>query len=180
MKNSQIYLIVYENVLYCLFVFLGPLIILVILNARLIRELFVARQRLRQRHLPIPGEEEEQNLTLVMVVIILIFVCTQTPAFINAVLSNVLDQMKFYACGHAYFYFYHISNVLVTSNSTSNFFVYFVFRQSFRERLKAFCGSQRTSRKMVHTHTSTTSGRTLSVYSAGTCNGNGHKNGEAL
>jgi len=70
LKRNLVYNIVYENVLYCFFVFLGPLVILIVLNAGLIRELCLARRRLRERHLPanvIGPEQGEQNLTLVNV-----------------------------------------------------------------------------------------------------------------
>jgi len=69
LKRNLVYNIVYENVLYCFFVFLGPLIILIVLNAGLIRELCLARRRLRERHLPssaIGPEQGEHNLTLVI------------------------------------------------------------------------------------------------------------------
>jgi len=52
LKLSFIYAVVYENVLYSLFVFLGPLLVLVSLNACLINELVQARRRLRDRRLP--------------------------------------------------------------------------------------------------------------------------------
>jgi len=38
-----------------------------------------------------------------------------------------------------YFYYYHISNLLVTANSSVNFVVYCVFRRQFRRRLYACC-----------------------------------------
>jgi len=69
LKRNLIYNIIYENVLYCFFVFLGPLVILIVLNAGLIRELCLARRRLRERHLPasvIGPEQGEHNLTLVI------------------------------------------------------------------------------------------------------------------
>ena len=39
LKSSPTYQVLYENLLYCLFVFLGPLLILIILNACLIQVL---------------------------------------------------------------------------------------------------------------------------------------------
>ena len=68
LKRNLVYNIVYENVLYCFFVFLGPLVVLIVLNTCLIRELCLARRRLRERHLPanvIGPEQGEHNLTLV-------------------------------------------------------------------------------------------------------------------
>ena len=69
LKQNLIYNIVYENVLYCFFVFLGPLVVLIVFNAGLIRELYHAQRRLRERHLPasvIGPEQGEHNLTLVL------------------------------------------------------------------------------------------------------------------
>lgn len=77
LKRSFLYNIIYENVLYCLFVFLGPLLILVTLNACLIGELVRARRRLRDRQLPaaMSGDDcSEQNLTLVMMNLLLLLV----------------------------------------------------------------------------------------------------------
>ena len=107
--QNTVYNIIYENVLYCLFVFLGPLAILIALNTCLVRELCLARRRMLARRLPaaVGGEEQEQNLTLVMIVIILIFVVCQTPAFINQLLFFVGDD----TCGNAYFYYFHVSNM---------------------------------------------------------------------
>jgi len=148
MKLSPYYTVIYENCLYCLFVFLGPLVILIIMNVRLINELVRARKRLSQQSIKMPGEEEEQNLTLVMVVIVVIFVICQTPAFVNILLGFVLGNDA-YACKKPYFYYYHLSNLFVASNSATNFFVYFVFRKSFRERLSACCG-RITRRASLH------------------------------
>ena len=162
MKAHRVYQLVYESALYCLFVFLGPLIILIWLNFGLIRELWTARQRLISRQIPIAGEEEEQNITLVMVVIILVFVICQTPAFINQLLFYCLDTETNYQCHKPYYYYYHLSNLLISANSATNFVVYCVFRQQFRARLYAFCHKGRALR---HSDTYNYNGRTASVYS---------------
>ncbi len=161
LKLDPMYNIVYENALYCFFIFLGPLVILIVLNVCLVRELMAARKRLIKRQIPIPGEEEENNLTLVMIVIMLIFVLTQAPAFLNQLLFYILSDSG-YICGRAYYYFFHLSNLLVSANSSTNFFVYFVFRAQFRERLRAFCNSYGIALK--HTDTWDYQGRTMSVY----------------
>ena len=115
---SAAYNIFYENVLYCLFVFLGPLVLLLVMNTCLIRELLRARQRLASTQLPSvrralkggggngagsgqsqPGvvtsskhEDQEQNITLVMVVIVLVYLFCQTPAYVNQLLYYVLGE----------------------------------------------------------------------------------------
>jgi len=104
LKESFLYNVIYENILYCLFVFLGPLLILVSLNACLVSELLRARRRLRERRLPAAMcgdasvEGSEQNLTLVMIVIIVVFVVCQTPAFVNQLLFSIIGADD-YRCG---------------------------------------------------------------------------------
>jgi len=112
-----VYTVVYENILYCLFVFLGPLLILASLNACLVNELVRARRRLRDRQLDrlpdrrlrdrrLPAtmcgdasvEGSEQNLTLVMIVLIVVFVVCQTPAFVNQLLFSLIGAAD-YECG---------------------------------------------------------------------------------
>lgn len=142
-QESRIYNILYENVLYCCFVFLGPLLILAVLNVCLVRELVLSRRRLRALQMPGVGiDEQEQNLTLVMVVIILLFVVCQTPAFLNQLLYYAIADTE-YSCGRLYYYYYHISNIFVSANSSVNFVIYCVFRRQFRERLTAFCRRNR-------------------------------------
>lgn len=151
MKQSRLYNILYENVLYCLFVFLGPLVILVVLNACLIHEFVMSRQRLRAIQLPgqgSGGDDQEQNLTLVMIVIILVFVVCQTPAFLNQLLYYALQEGG-YSCGKVYFYYFHVSNIVVSANSSVNFIIYCVFRRQFRQRVAAFCSR---SRRLIDKH----------------------------
>jgi 7 transmembrane receptor (rhodopsin family) len=128
MKKNFIYQVVYENLLYCLFVFLGPLVIIAALNACLVHALVRARRRRRSQPEPDPlrpgrgslmsrgrstsnggsggvcigascsTTSGEQNLTLVMVVIVLIFVICQTPACVNQVLYSFIGDDD-YNCG---------------------------------------------------------------------------------
>ena len=132
------------------------LAILIFFNYSLCRELWRARQRLISRNLPVSGEEEEQNLTLVMIVIMLIFLVCQTPAFLNQLLPLILGEDA-YVCGQAYYYYYHISNLLVSANSSVNFVVYCVFRKQFRARLWAFCGCRRRQASQSSSYTGYTS-----------------------
>ena len=82
---------------------------------------------------------ERNNITLVMVVIIVMFLATQTPAYVNQLLYYFLAETR-YQCGDAYFYYYHLSNLVVSSNSALNFVVYCVCRRNFRRRLATLCG----------------------------------------
>ena len=160
--QSRIYTLVYMNVMYCLFVFLGPLVMLVVLNVCLIRELVAARQRFLKRQIPIAGEEEENNITLVMVIIMAIFVITQTPAFINT-LIDTLNRDAYNTI--TFFYYYHISNLLVCLNSSTNFVVYCLFRQQFRERIRNFCDKHKSRFLLKQTNSLRQNGTTISMYS---------------
>ena len=51
-----------------------------------------------------------------------------------------------YQCGDSYFYYFHLSNLVVSSNSALNFVVYCVCRRNFRRRLVALCGRDGTTR----------------------------------
>ena len=158
--KDKLYNIIYENVLYCLFVFLGPLVILVALNACLIRELWRARRRLSQQ-LPGQSDDEEANITQVMIFIMLIFVVCQAPAFLN----QLLNYTETYACHQPYLYYFHLSNLLVSANSATNFIVYCAFRKQFRERLRAFCRRDRMALKYTDS-VYTYDGRTASMYAS--------------
>ncbi len=163
MKESRVYNIAYDSVIYCIFLFLGPLALLVVLNVCIIRELFAARQRFLKRQIPIAGEDEENNITLVMVIIMAIFVITQTPAFINALLGTISPEA--YVCGKVYFYYFHISNLLVCVNSSTNFVVYCLFRQQFRERMRNFCNKHKSRFLLKQTDSLRQNGTTISMYS---------------
>jgi len=146
--NNKTYQIVYENILYCLVVYLGPLGLLVFFNVGLIRELLQSHCDRRRSSGGVAvvsvhsdDRRERNNITLVMLVIIVIFLVTQTPAYVNQLLYYFLAETH-YECGEAYFYYFHLSNLVVSSNSSLNFVVYCVCRRNFRRRLAALCGQR--------------------------------------
>jgi hypothetical protein len=107
LKKSAVYNIVYENILYCFFIFLGPLAVLIVMNTCLIRELAQVRQRLVKQNMPISGEEDEHGLTMTMIVIILVFIVCQTPAFFNQMLFLAIGSTHLKAC-LPYYYYYQV------------------------------------------------------------------------
>ena len=50
----------------------------------------------------------------------------------------------------AYYYYFHVSNLVVSANSAVNFVVYCVFRRQFRHRLRAYCRGQRAQRGLLY------------------------------
>jgi hypothetical protein len=108
LKRSKVYNILYENVLYSFFVFLGPLAVLIAMNTCLIRELAHVRQRMIKQNLPTSGEEDEHGLTMTMIVIILVFIICQTPAFFNQMLFLAIGAEHCLPC-LPYYYYYQVS-----------------------------------------------------------------------
>ncbi|ESN97339.1 hypothetical protein HELRODRAFT_178125 [Helobdella robusta] len=95
-----------------------------------------------QTYAPPPGQNFEmndgdQNITKVMVGIVVVFILCQTPGYINSILNYCNPDYK---CGNAYFYYYHLSNLAISTNSVVNFIIYCVFRKQFREKcVRIFC-----------------------------------------
>jgi len=131
---SKYYNILYENVSYCLFSFLLPLVVLLVLNVNLVRALRLAqnsRQALIGR-----TSAEENNITFVLIVVIITFIVCQTPASLNQILFYIVDEQSRTTCSD-YFRFYHVSNLVITINSSVNFVIYCLFRKQFQQELRA-------------------------------------------
>lgn len=144
LASYPLYNILYENIAYCLFVYLIPLSILVVFNVQLILELKRAR-RCRPR-LVGRKSSEENNITLVMIIIIISFIICETPASINQILFYLIDDHQKQTCS-TYMRYSHISNLMITTNSSLNFAIYCLFRRQFREELVALlCRQQRIGR----------------------------------
>lgn len=133
--SQHLYNILYENVAYCLFLFLIPLLILLILNVHLVWELKSA-QKSREALANSRTNSDENNITLVLVVIIIVFIVCQMPASINQVLFYIVDDVQKTTCSH-YQKYYHACNLLITLNSSVNFIIYCVFRRQFQQDLWA-------------------------------------------
>ena len=168
LQSKVIYNILYENVSYCLFVFLIPLIVLVVLNVHLVRELKSAQKS--REALTSRTSTEENNITLVMVVIILVFIVCQTPSALNQILYYIVDDKQKQTCSH-YMKYYHICNLLIIMNSSMNFVIYCVFRRQFQQDLWAlFRGKpprqRSTTIKRMHTNSLRTSSHAVTTHTS--------------
>ena len=72
-------------------------------------------------------KREQQNLAVMQMVVVLVFVLCNCLAMI----SNILEAFKIEAVPLT-----HVSNLLVTINSSVNIFIYCTFRKRFRLELK--------------------------------------------
>ena len=126
------YNIGYNNIAYLIFLLLGPLLILGVLNYMLIRAL--AKMRKKRATMQSAAQQQDNSVTLVLVVLVVIFIVCELPALVQQILRNVLHESSL-ICGGFLFYLRPISNVLVTANSAVNFFVYVTFNTRFRQLL---------------------------------------------
>lgn len=144
LASYSLYNILYENIAYCLFVYLIPLGILIVFNVQLVHELKRA-QRSRQR-LVGRASAEESNITLVMIIIIVSFIVFETPALINQILYYLIDDYEKQTCSN-YMRYSHMSNLMITTNSSLNFAIYYLFRRQFRQELVALLCRRRLGRR---------------------------------
>ena len=129
--------ILYHNVLFTVILFFVPFIILSVLNVKLILRLRgmdsynLCIRRGRRRF-------NERNLTLVMIVIIITCLLCHLPERVIQLVKSFLVNDTPSSC-NSWFYVQLVSSLLIITNSSTNFLVYYVFRQKFRQHLVLMC-----------------------------------------
>jgi len=140
--DSQLYQIIYGNVLYYPVMYVVPLGTLALLNVRLI----AALNAIKRRTLPVTTRKmnvdqlqarrhrrrrKDDNITLCVVVIVCVFIVCQTPALFNQIFWALFQPTE-RQCGRFHFYYTKFSDLLVVVNSSCNFVVYCLFGATFR------------------------------------------------
>ncbi|MFH4973579.1 hypothetical protein AB6A40_000288 [Gnathostoma spinigerum] len=113
---------VYYKYMYAIFLAVGPLIILVILNSCIVVA-SVARKT-----------EEGSGDTIALVLVVLLFIICNT----TALLLNVFEARLARSLGSKINYIVDASNFMVVFNSSSNFIIYVTFSGSFRQTLRNY------------------------------------------
>ena len=128
--DDQTYVLVYENVMFPIFTFILPLVLLTFLTTRLI---LTYRKAQKQRAHMIRGQEStDNNLTLTMIILVLVFVLCYLPFNSQA----FLKYLKLYYNYRYLMYFVTIyCEMLFMVNSSTNFFIYCFARRKFRKML---------------------------------------------
>ena len=127
--DNQVYQIIYSNVLYFPVMYIFPLLALTYLNFRLLRNINAIRKKRRNMT---KARQKDDHITQIVIVIVFVFILTQTPALINQIFWAV-TSFSDRECGRFHYYYTRISDVLVVTNSSSNFIVYVLFGKSFRK-----------------------------------------------
>lgn len=154
--RSRGYQFMYVHICYYVFSFFLPLILLTTFNLRLIADY---RRINRKRNSMLSSgrnsnrEKHEQNVTLIMIIVIVVFVLCNSPARILQVIGSMTSRQP---CPTGKFFLAELSSLLEVFNSTSNFFVYFIFRKQFRRILQREMCAAGTNRNRTGSTTALT------------------------
>ena len=146
MFNNAYYYNIYRYAMHLVFLYLGPLVTLCVMNTRLI--VTIRKSRQLHREMRVKGHyvssansrftsQTENNATLVLIIIILVFIVCETPELILRILI-VLDQHvdSISAISPAFYRFNTMSALFMVINCSINFFIYFLFGKRFRYIMK--------------------------------------------
>ncbi|XP_074663049.1 FMRFamide receptor-like [Tubulanus polymorphus] len=163
LRVDLIFTISYRIISYFLLIAVGPVVILVILNFKLIRALHKAQREriLLTRSRSTKGQQSQAGNTTVIVAVVTQFIICQMPALVH----QILEWSHLPINKTALSYSVTFSNMLVAFNSSTNFFIYCLFGRKFRSILiKLICAPKAThsTRKL----NSINHGHDLSTYTA--------------
>ena len=133
LASIYLYIILYENVCYHLFVFILPLAIVIYFNVHIVFGLKVAQSG--RSTMTSQSSNDQNNITLVMIVIITVFVVCQTPATINQILYYIIDDIQLSVCT-PYAIYFQLSDMFANINVSVNFVIYCLFRKQFQHQLR--------------------------------------------
>jgi hypothetical protein len=132
LRRNTWYFVIYKTVCYFVFRKIGPLLVLIGLNVRLMRALREMRRRhryLTRRH------RQRENVTLTLVVVVSVFIVCELPDVCLRVAVTVKEfdlhgepfdaEALIYGAQPA-------TNALLTLNSAINFFIYCLIGHKFR------------------------------------------------
>lgn len=173
LRNNKIYFLVYKTIMYFVFRTIGPLIILVGLNLRLIKAL----QEVRRKHRDLTkSNKHRENITLMLVVVVSVFIVCELPDLSLRIIFSLreffeiktldIPKLRYYNC---------ITNALLTVNSSTNFLIYCLIGHKFRKILRQMCCRHIRSNVMEISETEPLNTRTTNVSSSK--NGALQKNG---
>ncbi|VIO93998.1 Uncharacterized protein BM_BM4879 [Brugia malayi] len=119
LRNNASYYQLYYTYMYTIFMAVGPLLLIVILNVLVVRAV-----------LKNGTSDDSDTISLILVVFMFIF-CNSA-----ALLVNFIEMVFAEKAYHLLVYLVDMSNLLVVINCTGNFFCYLFFGASFRRTLR--------------------------------------------
>ena len=126
--KNEVFQHVYIIYFQLLFMFLLPFLVILLLNAALIRA--ISRSR-HQRQRMSTSATREHNLTVMLVAVIVVFLVCQFPTIVDNILVAVVGEER-HNVVLQYQLLYIACTCLVTINSSLNFVLYCLFGKKFR------------------------------------------------
>ena len=134
LRQNMLYFLIYKTIMYFVFRTIGPLIILVGLNLRLIKAL----QEVRRKHRDLTkSNRHRENITLMLVVVVSVFIICEIPDLTLRIVFSLISFIKVDITTLRYFNC--ITNALLTVNSSTNFLIYCLIGHKFRKILRQMC-----------------------------------------
>jgi len=148
-RRSETYFVVYKTICYFVFRSVGPLLILIILNAKLMQAL----REMRRRHRYMTrSHRQRENVTLTLIVVVSVFIICEIPdATLRVYMAVTLLELSppmldgaeldgHVISGHVILAVVNpVVNALLTFNSSVNFLIYCLVGNKFRRILARMC-----------------------------------------
>lgn len=129
---------IYTISLQLTFMFLLPFVVILLLNAALLRAINRSRNQRQQMS---TTATREHNLTVMLVAVIVVFLVCQFPTIVDNILVAIVGEERHDGVVQ-YQLLYILSTTLVTINSSLNFVLYCLFGKKFRMVLCHILGLQ--------------------------------------
>ena len=137
LREDPHYFLIYKTILYFIFRAVGPLIMLIGLNLRLINALRAVRRKHRDMK---RSPKNRDNITLMLVVVVSIFIICEIPDLILRVIVTIKEFTPTWKISiHKLRYANAITNMMLTVNSSINFLIYCLIGSKFRKILQHMC-----------------------------------------
>ncbi|KAI1706731.1 serpentine type 7TM GPCR chemoreceptor srw domain-containing protein [Ditylenchus destructor] len=133
-RFNPTYMTLYYKYMYSIFLAVGPLFVLIVLNTCII-----AFTMLKSDNKEDGEGEEESDDNFALILVVLLFISCNTVALLINVFENKLSAWLAWRIN----YIIDMSNLLVVFNSSFNFVIYYNFSKSFRLTfLEYFCAKK--------------------------------------
>ena len=139
LRKNRMYFIFYKTIAFFLFRMIIPLLTLTILNIKLmftLKEAKKDRVRLTQNQ----NNTRRDSFTVVLVAVVTVFIVCQLPDFILRLLLAIKSFIRFELNVQ---YVAHLTNMLLTVNSSINVVIYCLTGKRFRRTLRRMLCCQR-------------------------------------
>lgn len=143
--HSPLYSVFYQTVCHFILRSIGPLLLLIVLNASLIQALRTIDHR--RKDLVSKSTQHRENITLMLVVVVTVFIVCQLPDVVLRLIATQTHPLPGSPAAYRFRCVNAVTNLMLTLNSSVNFLIYCLVGRKFRRILvlmfAGFCGCRR-------------------------------------